>query len=361
MDRTLTNKLVKILFCTLTLLFAAFLPGESRASGGRVANLKVYQEGRDVVLTYDLEAEDPSKKEEVIFEVSTDGGTTWKSPKGAWGDAGKGVRPGRGKKIRWSVLEEFPRGFDEDVRFRVVTRSELEGGPGPARTFTIKGVSFKMVRIPAGEFMMGSPSHEPGRDNDERQHRVRISQDFWLGETEVTQGLWKAVTGNNPSYFKSCGDDCPVENVSWNDCQEFIRRLNNAVRGVRFRLPTEAEWEYACRAGTTGPYAGHLDAMGWYDKNSGRSTHGSGQKRPNAWGLYDMHGNVWEWCQDWYGDYPSGYLNDPTGPPSGSDRVLRGGSWRSLARYCRSASRHRADPADRDGNLGFRLALSPGQ
>jgi len=237
--------------------------------------------------------------------------------------------------------------------------TQTPGKAGETRTFTVNGVSFKMVRIPAGEFMMGSPSNEPDRDKDETQHRVRISRDFWMGQTEVTQGLWKAVMGSNPSKFSNFGDDCPVENVSWYDCQDFIRKLNGLVSGGKFRLPTEAEWEYACRAGTTGPYPGDLDAMAWYEKNSGSRTQRVRQKQPNAWGLYDMHGNVWEWCQDWKGDYPSGSVTDPTGPSSGASRVLRGGCWYYVARYCRSSSRYWLGPSGRDGSLGFRLAALP--
>ncbi len=228
------------------------------------------------------------------------------------------------------------------------------------REFALEGVTFKMVYIPAGEYLRGSPSNEPKRESNETQHRVRISKGFLMGETEVTQGLWQAVMGNNPSHFKACGSDCPVEQVSWNDSQEFIKRLNGLVSGVGFRLPTEAEWEYAARAGTTGPYAGDLDAMGWYDRNSGGETHPVARKSPNSWGLYDMHGNVWEWVQDRcgniIGNYPSGFMTDPTGPSSGANRVYRGGSWDSLAWYCRSAYRFSLTPDYRGYSLGLRLA-----
>jgi len=342
---------------------AVFLSGWAadvfaEGGGARVENLVVRQEGRDAVLTYDLTGVRAGAKDEVIVEISVDGGKSWKKPKGLWGDVGKGVAAGKGKRVQWATIEEYPQGLDAQVRFRVLTASERDGrdSGGQVTTFTVKGVSFKMVRIPAGEFMMGSPSNEPGRDSDEGpQHRVRISRDFWLGQTEVTQGLWKAVMGSNPSYFKNCGDDCPVEQVSWNDCQEFIRKLNGMVSGGNFRLPTEAEWEYACRAGTTGPYAGDLDATGWYDKNSGSRTQRVGQKKPNAWGIYDMHGNVWEWCQDWKAEYPSGSVTDPTGPSSGSYRVYRGGSWYDNAVFCRSANRNGYAPVARDFHLGFRL------
>jgi hypothetical protein len=166
--------------------------------------------------------------------------------------------------------------------------------------------------------------------------------------------------GNNPSYFGSCGDNCPVENVSWNDIQEFIQKLNQMEGTDRYRLPTEAQWEYAARAGTTTRfYTGNSDEdlsrAGWYGGNSGSKTHPVGQKTPNAWGLYDMHGNVWEWCQDWKGDYPTGSITDPGGPSSGFRRVDRGGSWYSLAWFCWSVNRNSLYERDRHKSLGFRL------
>jgi formylglycine-generating enzyme required for sulfatase activity len=162
--------------------------------------------------------------------------------------------------------------------------------------------------------------------------------------------------GNNPSYFKGC-DSCPVEQVSWDDVQEFINKLNAKNDGFNYRLPTEAEWEYACRAGTTGDYAGNLDSMAWYGSNSGSKTHLVGQKQPNAFGLYDMHGNVWEWCQDWYDAnyYKNSPSTDPKNTSTGSGRVLRGGGWDDDARDCRAADRYGGTPGDRGNDLGFRL------
>lgn len=214
--------------------------------------------------------------------------------------------------------------------------------------------SSKFAQICPGTFMLGSPDSEPGRDSDEGpQHRVRISKAFELQTTEVTQSQWQAVMGSNPSSFK--GFDLPVEQVSWDDAQVFIAKLNALGDGYRYRLPTEAEWEYAARAGTTGPYAGDLGAMAWYDPNSGGTTHPVGTKAPNAWGLYDMHGNVWEWTQDWYGDYSASAVTDPVGPSSGSGRVNRGGGWRSGSQGCRSAARLYFSPDDRGSILGLRL------
>ena len=215
--------------------------------------------------------------------------------------------------------------------------------------------AMEFVQIPAGEFLMGSESEEALSQMEQPLTRVRISQGFWLGKYEVTQGQWQEVMGSNPSFFDECGPDCPVEGVSWEDVQEFIRKLNAAVGEERYRLPTEAEWEYAARAGTSGDRYGNLDAIAWYDGNSGDRTHPVGRKAPNAWGLHDMLGNVFEWVEDWYGDYPGGSVTDPRGPASGSERVARGGGWLNFARNCRASSRDYNSPGYRDFYLGFRL------
>ena len=233
----------------------------------------------------------------------------------------------------------------------------------------LKKLGQGFVYIQPGTFMMGSPTNEPGRNSDETQHRVTLTKSFYMQTNEVTQGQWKEVMGNNPSHFKNCGDDCPVERVSWDDVQEFIRKLNLRFgHGITYRLPTEAEWEYAARAGSDTAFASdgisvlnceydsNLDAMGWYcGNNANGGTHPVAQKQPNAWGLYDMHGNVEEWCQDWYGDYPSGAVTDPTGPSSGSRRVFRSGCYYFRARSCRSASRSKHVPEVMGYSLGFRL------
>ena len=214
----------------------------------------------------------------------------------------------------------------------------------------------EFVQVPAGEFLMGSESEEAFSDMVQPVTRVRISRGFWLGKYEVTQAEWQAVMGSNPSSFDECGPDCPVEGVSWEDVQEFIRRLNAAVGEERYRLPTEAEWEYAARAGTSGDrYSEDLDAIAWNRDNSGDRTHPVGRKAPNALGLYDMLGNVFEWVGDWYGDYPGGEVTDPQGPASGSKRVRRGGGWISYAGFCRASSRRNYSPGDRSFYLGFRL------
>jgi len=233
-------------------------------------------------------------------------------------------------------------------------------------------IGMNFVLIPAGSFMMGSPENEPGRDNDEKQHSVTLIQDYYMQTTEVTQGQWKAVMGNNPSYFKDCGDDCPVEKVSWNDVQTFLKKLNRMDSGYSYRLPTEAEWEYAARAGTTSPFAfgnclstndtnynGKYPLTGCTKGKYRKKTIPVGSLRKNVWGLFDMHGNVYEWCQDWYGEYSKGRVINPAGPNTGSDRVFRGGSWYDLGRGCRSAGRrYMTDPGGANWRLGFRLCAS---
>ena len=229
------------------------------------------------------------------------------------------------------------------------------------QVFNVNGVSFKVVKVADGTFQMGATS-EQGKDFlDDRKpvHSVTLS-DYYIGQTEVTQELWEAVMGSNPSYFKD-NNQRPVENVSWYDCQEFIEKLNR-LTGKNFRLPTEAEWEYAARGGSKSKgykYSGsnNPDAVAWYNKNSGSKTHPVATKQANELGLYDMSGNVWEWCKDWYGGYSSNSQNNPIGASTGSYRVLRGGSWGSYARSVRVSSRHNCAPVYRYFNFGLRLAL----
>jgi formylglycine-generating enzyme required for sulfatase activity len=210
---------------------------------------------------------------------------------------------------------------------------------------------------------------QAGGDSDEKPHQVTLTKPFYIGVYEVTNAQWRAVMGSVPSHWEDA--DRPVEKVSWEDAAEFCRKLSalpeERKAGRVYRLPTEAEWEYACRAGTETTYSfgddeSQLDEYAWYVRNSGNQTHPVGTKKPNGWGLYDMHGNVWEWCSDWYGKYPQGEVTDPQGQgPSGASvrvRVYRGGDWHITARYCRSAYRCGNDPSNRFDGLGFRLALS---
>jgi formylglycine-generating enzyme required for sulfatase activity len=248
------------------------------------------------------------------------------------------------------------------------------------------GMTFNL--IPAGAFTMGSPGSESGRDANETQHQVTLTQAFYIQTTEVTQGQWRAVMGANPSFFQNCGENCPVESVSWEDVQEFLEQLNaQTTDGYTYRLPTEAEWEYAVRAGSETAFCSGditepegndpiLNTLGWYYENSDAIydecfEFGGEQdderciglqpvesKNPNAWGLFDMHGNVWEWCSDWYGDYPTDGVSDPFGPSSGVSRVFRGGCWINSAAGCRSAKRNENEPGFRSNGLGFRLAVA---
>jgi len=246
----------------------------------------------------------------------------------------------------------------------------------PGQPFTVslpENATLDFVPIKPGKFLMGSPDSEAGRLLDEGpQHEVTISKDFWLGKYPVTQAQFQAVTAFNPSVFKT-DPNLPVEYLTWDDATAFCAKLTEQEQaagrlpaGYAYQLPTEAQWEFACRAGTTTPYAGTLDDLGWYDKNSGGATHPVGQKKPNAWGLYDMHGNVYEWCVDKYAPYAADPATDPVGV-KGQFRILRGGSFYSDVRFCRSAARYSAVPGGIGGNsglfvssiVGFRVALAP--
>lgn len=237
--------------------------------------------------------------------------------------------------------------------------TSLNTSPRTDEVITVKGVLFKMIGVQGGTFTMGATSEQgsDAYDVEKPVHQVTLST-FSIGETEVTQELWQAVMGSNPSYFK--GSKRPVEKVSWNDCQQFITKLNQ-LTGRRFRLPTEAEWEYAARGGKKSngyKYAGSSTVIdvGWFGDHDDR-THDVATKRANELGLYDMSGNVWEWCQDWFGSYSSSSQTNPTGASSGSDRVSRGGGWYGGAGSCRVSDRDRNTPSDRDYGLGLRLAF----
>ena len=234
------------------------------------------------------------------------------------------------------------------------------GAPRTGRNFTLAQPAITLVWIAPGTFLMSS-TFGAGDDT-----RVTLTRGYWLGQTEVTQGQWQAVIDRVPVPSRFKGSDRPVEQVGWDLVMEFCLKLTARERaagrlpeGYGYTLPTEAQWEYACRAGTTGIYAGEIGAMAWYEANSGNQTHPVAQKQPNAWGLYDMHGNVFEWCADWYRGYPGGAVRDPSGPPAGQFRVLRGGSWDASAGFCRSALRHWKPTSGGNASIGFRVALAP--
>jgi len=250
---------------------------------------------------------------------------------------------------------------------RVTSVMSTSGGSGTApnaaagRAITIPGLNLELVPIPAGSFAMGSTN---GASDENPVTQVQISRSFWLGKTEVTQAQWEAVMGDNPSHFK--GADHPVECVSYDEAQEFCRKLTVQERvagrlpsGYEYTLPTEAQWEYACRASSDANYAGVLDSLAWFDENSAGTTHAVGCKQPNAWGLHDLLGNVWEWCADWKGGYSGNGEIDPAGPTTGKYRIYRGGAWSHPAKNCRSAERVWRPPECRNRNLGFRIALAP--
>src|SRR5215831_5196988 len=288
-------------------------------------------------------------------------GQTFLEKLGAWGmDSQRQVltlgTPGQQKKP--PPPQRSPRGPEGP---------QVARGDAPSRAASRtwrNSIGMEFVLIPAGTFQMGAGDSDTHMPLETPVHTVRLTQPFYLGKYEVTQGQWQTVMGINPSKFT--GDlTRPVERVSWDDVQEFIRRLNAREGGATYRLPTEAEWEYAARAGTTTPWSfgedpSQLGRYAWYNENAGGQTHPVGQLLPNAWGLYDMYGNVAEWVQDWYGLYASGTAVDPAGPSSGSMRAARGGSWYSGSWYsgalsCRSASRLFYASGFRDGYLGVRL------
>ena len=272
----------------------------------------------------------------------------------------------KGRRERTQSVAEFISNLNGDDTVVIAGSTEVkpkrhETERKATKTFQVGGVSFDMVWVEGGTFRMGATSEQGSTwDYEKPVHSVTLSG-YYIGKTEVTQALWEAVMGSNPSYFK--GDDQPVEQVSWDDCQVFIRKLN-ALTGQNFRLPTEAEWEFACRGGNNSrgfKYSGsdNIDNVAWYDGNSGGKTHPVATKSPNELGIYDMSGNVEEWCADWYGNYSSGAQTNPKGPYDGSDRVGRGSNWLICAWYCRSSNRSRFDPASRYINLGLRLSLTP--
>jgi formylglycine-generating enzyme required for sulfatase activity len=242
---------------------------------------------------------------------------------------------------------------------------------GERMVLTIQGVEYPFRWCPAGTFMMGSPENEVERESNETQHQVTLTHGFWLLETPVTQAMWEGVMGGVSSAFR--GKNFPVECVSWEECQAYIEKLNSlkpAPSGYRFSMPTEAQWEYACRAGTTTPFHFGSQLNGDKANCAGNFPYGTelkgkslsrtsevGAYPANAWGLHDMHGNVWEWCLDWKGDYPNGNVTDPVGASTGSERMLRGGSWCSSAGVCRSAYRFACVPSDSHWVVGFRLSL----
>ena len=312
-----------LLFMTLG---SRFLPAQT------ISNVHVRQEGLEVIITYDMAGQLQSE-DEIMVGYSTDGGRNYKSISNADGDVGKNIKPGTGREISFLANDALA---GKNASFKVVVFSPPPG----------------MVFVAGGTFQMGSNS-----ESDEKPiHTVTISG-FFMDKTEVTQAEYRKVMGKTPSSFSGC-DDCPVEKVSWHDANAYAKKVGK-------RLPTEAEWEYAARGGNKSKgyaYSGSndLDAVAWYNNNSGSKTHPVAQKQPNELGLYDMSGNVWEWCSDWYdeGYYSGSPQTDPQGSNSGKSRVLRGGFWYNNASSCRVANRFRYYPDFSFNYYGFRLVLS---
>ena len=311
----------------------------------KVSNIRAEQRGQDVVVLYTLETKAAC---DVNLYLSQDNGATWSDPlKNVSGDVGKNITAGE-KQIIWKVLEEREQLVGDKIKFKVIANGKKSFEP-------------EMVFVEGGTFEMGS-NH--GQSDERPIHSVTLIS-FSIGKYEITQAQWKAVMGNNPSYFSGC-DNCPVESVSWEEVQDFITKLN-AQSGMNYRLPTEAEWEYAAKGGKQSKgytYSGSnaLGSVAWCADNSGSKPHVAGGMQPNELGIYDISGNVWEWCSDWYGDYNYNYNSygeiNPAGSSSGLYRVLRGGSWGSNPDYCRTGNRYRNFPGSRNYDYGFRLVLT---
>ncbi len=319
-----------------------------------VTNCAFRQVNKKVEVTYNLD-----KTANISLLVSTDGGKTFSTPlKHVTGDVGNNVTAGN-KTIIWDALAEVDKIVGSQIVFKVTAEPKIG-----KQTFRVNGVSFTMVYVQGGTFTMGAHDNQLTNvsESEKPAHSVTLSS-FAIGETEVTQALWVAVMGNNPSEYE--GNILrPVEYISWNDCQEFIRKLNS-LTGKNFRMPTEAEWEFAARGGNNShgyKYSGsnNIDDVAWYDSNSEGQTHPVKQKQPNELGLYDMTGNVLEWCSDWYGSYSSSYQTNPKGPSTGYYRLCRGSSWRGDSWTCRSSYRYGNYPDNRgkSSQRGLRLALS---
>ena len=330
---------------------AIFLLAGSVAPAQQISNVSATQEEKKIVVTYDLSGGETGQTYDVSLRVSEDGGSAWSNPLTAVsGDVGTGIKGGYGKQIIWDVLSEPGREklLGDRIKFKIQAEYATKAS----------GLIPEMVFIQGGTFQMGS---NDGESDEKPVHRVTVGS-FYLGKYEVTQKQWKSVMGSDPPAlrFKGC-ENCPVESVSWNDVQEFIRKLNQ-MTGMSFRLPAEAEWEYAARGGNQSrgyTYSGSNDLgeAAWYSSNSSSETHPVGQKKPNELGLYDMSGNVWEWCSDWYDSdyYQNSPANNPIGPSTGSYRALRGGSWNYEPYDCRTADRGWRYPDFRSNSLGFRL------
>lgn len=348
-------KKIIYLFLILALPLSAFAQTAS--------NVVAAQVGNTIEITYDLD-----QPAQVTLLLSLNGGATYSpTPKTLTGDVGY-TKPGH-KKIVWNLLQENSDWDIEQARFKVVAEDK--------KVFSVNGVSFTMILVEGGTFTMGCTSEQGNDcfDSEKPSHQVTLN-DYFIGQTEVTQSLWQAVVGttinqqrdkaNKTYYLYGTGDNYPMYYISWDDCQEFVNKLNSLLSsqlgGMHFALPTEAQWEYAARGGKKSKgyiFSGSniLESVAWCDYNKGNSIHPVGTKSANELGINDMSGNVWEWCQDWYGSYSSSPQTNPTGASSGSNRVMRGGSWINDARACRVSMRIHYAPTFQYNFTGMRLVL----
>ena len=330
------KKIIPILFALGTTL---------TTTAQNIDNVDFYVSGETVIITYDFIGTSTNQRFDISLYYKYSLDSAWRPISLSYlsGDVGSSRSGGYRQRITWRVLEEHT-GIEGDLAFKVKANC------------TRGCIDDDMVFVQGGTFQMGS---NDGESNEKPVHAVTISS-FYISKYEVTQRQWRKVMGTNPSYFKN-RNNCPVENVSWNDVQDFLRKLNRQTKGAKYRLPTEAEWEYAARGGNKSrgyKYAGsnNIGDVAWYYNNSSSKTHPVGQKLPNELGLYDMTGNVWEWCSGWYNSY---YSNSTKDPSSGSYRVKRGGGWININSYWRVAYRSYSDPSYDNSNLGFRLVVVP--
>lgn len=316
-----------------------------------VTDVDFYQDGNKVIICYSLD-----EQADIEVLLSSDGGKTFSVPlKCVFGDVGKNVTAGQNNRIIWDALSERDNVVGNNFVFKI--RPAIT-----QKSFTVNGVTFEMIRITGGTFIMGA-TQEQGNvvyDDERPIHNVTLSY-YYIGKFEVSQRLWQAVMGSNPSWFK--GDNHPVEQVSWNDIQTFFSKLNT-LTGKHFSLPTEAQWEYAARGGNKSnryKYSGSntISDVAWHPDISNGTTHEIGTKLPNELGLFDMSGNVTEWCLDRNGLYNSNSQTNPTGPTTGSRRIHRGGCGDYGGGYCRVSVRYSSLPDHKSNFLGFRIALIP--
>lgn len=328
----------------------------------QLTNARFQVQGNEIEVRYDLLNVPQGQTFEVSLLYSTDGGKTWQTPRSTSGDIGSQQSGGSNKRIVWKVQKDLPEGLHNSLGFKVKAASTAGGGKRGGKK---KSFEPEMVFVKGGTFEMGSTD---GEDDEKHVHSVTLD-DFYIGKYEVTQAQWRAVMGSDPPELnnKNC-DQCPVESVSWNDVQEFLKKLNEQT-GKNYMLPTEAEWEYAARGGNKSKgykYAGsnNIGKVAWHSGNCKQNKHGDkgtthpvGKKRANKLGLYDMSGNVWEWCSDWYGsDYYKSPANNPQGPDTRYTRVVRGGSLLLNSKECRVSNRSDYYPVNRLSDYGFRVS-----